>query len=142
MVLVYVLGQRREVRRPLFPSYLFAAFDSRKEFRTVHYARGVRRVVTFGGEAAEVPPELLRDIRARMRDGYVVLQPAPLNGLIQLIQKLRTSHLQRLFGLWANQDVEELWIHHPGPGGSRKIVRMYPHTPDLPLGAGCSNPLR
>jgi len=72
----------------------------------------------------------------------LVLQPAPLNGLIQLIQKLRTSYLQRLFGLWANQDVEELWIQHPGPGGGRDIVRMYPHTPGLAYVAGRNNVLR
>jgi len=75
---VILHGYRREVVRPLFPSYLFAAFDLRRDFRTVHYARGVRGVVMFGGEAAVAPLDLLDAIRARMRDGYVILAPPAL----------------------------------------------------------------
>jgi transcriptional antiterminator RfaH len=75
---VILHGYRREVVRPLFPGYLFAAFDGARDFRAVHYAHGVRGVVTFGGESARVPPELLAGIEARMRDGFVMLQPARL----------------------------------------------------------------
>ena len=53
-------GYRREVVRPLFAGYLFASFDRREALRAVHYARGVRGVVTFGGQPAEVPETLSR----------------------------------------------------------------------------------
>ena len=71
-------GYRREVTRPLFPGYLFAAFDA-SVFRAVHYAHGVRGVVRFGDEPAVVPPEILASIMARMTTGYVVVEPAGLH---------------------------------------------------------------
>jgi transcriptional antiterminator RfaH len=77
-VRVNVHGYRREVPRPLFPSYLFAAFDPARNLRAVRYCHGVRDVVRFGQELARVPEDLLRAIRARMREGYVVLDPPPL----------------------------------------------------------------
>lgn len=70
-------GYVRELVRPLFPSYLFAAFEPR-DFRAVHYAHGVRGVVAFGGEPAVVPADLLANIEARMQNGYVVLLPPQL----------------------------------------------------------------
>jgi transcriptional antiterminator RfaH len=76
---VILHGSRREVVRPLFPGYLFATFDRERDFRTVHYAHGVRGVVTFGDEPAMVPPELLTSIQGRMRDGFVILQAAQLH---------------------------------------------------------------
>jgi transcriptional antiterminator RfaH len=75
---VILHGYRREVTRPLFPGYLFAAFDYGRAFRAVHYAHGVRGVVTFGNEPAEVPAALLASIEARTKDGYVVVEPPPL----------------------------------------------------------------
>ena len=71
-------GYVREIVRPLFPNYLFAAFDRGTDFRAVHYAHGVRGVVAFGGELAVVPPGLLASIEAHMQNGYVVLSPPPL----------------------------------------------------------------
>lgn len=75
---VILHGYRREVVRPLFPGYLFAAFDPSRTFKAVHYARGVRGVVVFGGLPAEVPVALLRTIQEGMQDGFVLLQPPPL----------------------------------------------------------------
>jgi transcription antitermination factor NusG len=71
-------GYVREVVRPLFPSYLFAAFDAPRDFRNVHYAHGVRGVVAFGGELAVVPADFLASIEAHMQNGYVVLSPPQL----------------------------------------------------------------
>lgn len=76
---VSVHGYRREVARPLFPGYLFAAFDVARRLRAVNYAYGVRRVLQSGGWPAEVAAELVAAIEARMRDGYVVLDPPPLS---------------------------------------------------------------
>ncbi|OFV88962.1 MAG: hypothetical protein A3J75_06505, partial [Acidobacteria bacterium RBG_16_68_9] len=71
-------GYLREVVRPLFPGYLFAGFDSSRELRAVHYSRGVRGVVMFGGEAVPVADSIIADIESRMTDGCVRLQPSPL----------------------------------------------------------------
>jgi transcriptional antiterminator RfaH len=58
---------RRSVRRSgLFPGYFFARFDYDRQYRTVSYCRGVRRIVTFGQTPAEVESGLLDDIRRRL----------------------------------------------------------------------------
>ena len=63
------------VTGPLFPGYLFAKFDLGKQFRSVNYAPGVRKVVTFGNVAASVDEEIINSINARIHDGCVTLGP-------------------------------------------------------------------
>lgn len=75
---VILHGYRREVVRPLFPGYLFAAFDRERSLRLVRYARGVRDVVSFGGVPATVPVELLEEVVRRMEGGFVRLDPPEL----------------------------------------------------------------
>ena len=58
-----VKGRRRMRRLGLFPGYFFARFDYDKQYRTVSYCRGVRKIVTFGQAPAEVESGLLDDIR-------------------------------------------------------------------------------
>lgn len=78
---VILHGYRREVVRPLFPGYLFASFDPHEILRAVHYAQGVRRVVSFGEEPVAVPQELLQCLLARQQDGFVRLdQPELFDG--------------------------------------------------------------
>jgi transcriptional antiterminator RfaH len=91
---VILHGYRREVTRPLFPSYLFAAFDYRRDLRAVCYAQGVRRLVAFGAEPAEVPNDLLESIAARMTDGYVRLDPPPLRtgDRVEIVAGLLRGH--------------------------------------------------
>jgi transcriptional antiterminator RfaH len=60
-----VRGVRRTVVGPLFPGYLFARFDLGAHFRAVHYARGVRGLVTV------VDEPVIAGIRARLEAGCV-----------------------------------------------------------------------
>lgn len=48
---------------PLFPGYLFVRFDARVHLRTVRYAHGVSRVVTFGREPAIVPSDEILSLK-------------------------------------------------------------------------------
>jgi transcriptional antiterminator RfaH len=68
--------RRQEVIRPLFPGYLFARFDGEIQYRAVNYAAGVQRVVAWGTEPAIVDDGLIASIRARLRDGCVIVPPA------------------------------------------------------------------
>jgi transcriptional antiterminator RfaH len=61
-----VKGRRRVRRSGLFPGYFFARFDYDKQYRTVSYCRGVRKIVTFGQAPAEIESGLLDDIRSRL----------------------------------------------------------------------------
>lgn len=68
--------RRQTVIAPLFPGYIFARFDPKHQYRAVHYATGVRQVVTFGSVLAKVEEELIEAIKDRMERGYVTVQAA------------------------------------------------------------------
>lgn len=89
-----VRGKFRESTSPLFPGYLFARFDLDQLFRGVLYARGVKKLVTFGFEPSVVDDELIESIRSRLKDDCLVrskplflpgqsvrIQQGPLHGL-------------------------------------------------------------
>lgn len=73
--------QRRHARRaeivprPLFPNYLFVAFDiARDRWRSIHSTVGVNRLVMAGEEPVPVPDDVVEEIRRREdAQGYVVL---------------------------------------------------------------------
>jgi transcriptional antiterminator RfaH len=75
------LRQRRHARRsdvvakPLFPGYLFVAFDhARDRWRSVRSTFGVASLVLAGDEPLAVPDSVLHEIRKREGDdGFVVL---------------------------------------------------------------------
>lgn len=71
--------KKRDLVLPLFPGYIFAYFNLARHYRMVHYANGVHKVVSFG----DLPPtpideEVINAIKARMKEGYVSLEPVNL----------------------------------------------------------------
>lgn len=79
------LKQQKVIRRrwqtvigPLFPGYIFARFNIDTHFRAVNYARGVRRVVTFGSVPAAVDEAIIEAIQSQLHEGYVILRPTSL----------------------------------------------------------------
>jgi transcriptional antiterminator RfaH len=85
---IHVKGRRCVRRTSLFPGYFFARFDYDKEYRTVSYCRGVRKIVTFGQVPAEVEPDLLDDIRRGLsRQDIIPIMPRPKHG-----EFVRISH--------------------------------------------------
>ncbi len=52
--------------RPLFPGYIFVAFDVARGFwGTVNSTRGITRLVSFGKEPTAVPPDLVSQLMLR-----------------------------------------------------------------------------
>ncbi len=85
---ITVKGRRCVRRTSLFPGYFFARFDYNKEYRTVSYCRGVRKIVTFGQVPAEVEPDLLNDIRRGLsRQDIIPFRARPKHG-----EFVRISH--------------------------------------------------
>jgi len=75
------IKQRKIIRRvartitaPLFPGYLFARFNMDTNYRAVNYARGVRRIVSFGPAPAMVDESIIESIKARLQDDGATLQ--------------------------------------------------------------------
>lgn len=70
-----IKGRRHMRRSGLFPGYFFARFDYAKQYRTISYCRGVRRIVMFGCGPAEVESGLLDDIRRRLSQQNMIPIP-------------------------------------------------------------------
>jgi transcriptional antiterminator RfaH len=95
-----VIKQRVHVVKPLFPSYIFARFDTSTMLHKVLFTRGVLNVVNFGHKPAIIPDEIIKLIQLQMgTDGYVriVDEPAlgdkvrikagPLNSFVGVFEK-------------------------------------------------------
>ena len=68
-------AQFRPVSRPLFPGYLFVAFDpARAPWRKINSTAGVARLLSLGNVPQEVPTGLVAELRARLdAEGHVIL---------------------------------------------------------------------
>jgi transcriptional antiterminator RfaH len=89
---------RKTVITSLFPGYLFARFDVGTQYRSVIYAKGVRKIVTFGSTPAKVDEELLDAIKARLLNGYAMLPShLPKPGQLVRIQSGPLSGLDAIF---------------------------------------------
>ena len=93
-------GYRHSTTSPLFPSYLFAKFDVSSQLRAVAYARGVKRIVTFGSGPSMVDESIIHAIRSQLTEGVIELsedrfspgqivriQDGPLCGLEAVFEK-------------------------------------------------------
>ena len=65
----------KPVSRPLFPGYLFVAFDpARAPWRKINSTAGVSRLLSLGNVPQEVPKGLVAELRARLdAEGHVTL---------------------------------------------------------------------
>lgn len=79
------LRRKKTVRRKyqwvigsLFPNYIFACFDLAASGRFVQYARGIHRIVSFGGKPAAVDAAILEGIRRHCEGDVVTILPAAL----------------------------------------------------------------
>lgn len=64
------------VERPLFPGYIFVAFDlAGGLWSSINATHGVTRLVSFGKEPAPVPPALMVDLLQRCDSSGKLLPP-------------------------------------------------------------------
>ena len=68
-------GQFKPVSRPLFPGYLFVAFDpTQAPWRKINSTTGVSRLLSLGNVPQEGPKGLVAELRARLdAEGHVIL---------------------------------------------------------------------
>jgi transcriptional antiterminator RfaH len=65
-------GRSTYITQPLFPRYIFAKFNARKQLSKILFTRGVHNVVCFGDSPASVSKEIIDLIRARIdQNGFV-----------------------------------------------------------------------
>ena len=89
------------VVRPLFPQYIFAKFNARKQLSKIWFTRGVRNVVSFGGNPASVDEDIIDVIHSRIdknglvrmgednlkRGDRVVVKAGPLRNLMGVFER-------------------------------------------------------
>lgn len=75
------LKENRVIRRkrstvvgPLFPGYCFVRFHMASHYKAVHYAHGVRGLVSFGARPAVVDEAAIYAIKSRIEGDYAVLR--------------------------------------------------------------------
>ena len=91
-------GRMKKEFKPLFPNYIFGKLDLEQDFKLVRWARGVRKVLGFGGYPTPVAEEVVEIIKKRadgdgiMRKNYH-FEP---NDLV----RIKTGPLKDLLGIF------------------------------------------
>jgi transcriptional antiterminator RfaH len=65
-------GRVNKELRPLFPGYIFGKFDLEHDFALVRWARGVKKILSFGGYPPPVSEEVVEMIRKRTDGNGIV----------------------------------------------------------------------
>ena len=65
-------GKLDKGSKPLFPGYIFSNFELPSDYSLVKWARGVKKIVGFGGNPTPIAEEVILEIRNRSgRNGIV-----------------------------------------------------------------------
>ena len=65
-------GAPTYMMKPLFPRYIFAKFNARKQLAKISFTRGVHHVVGFGGQPISVDEDVIRIVSDRINEnGFV-----------------------------------------------------------------------
>jgi len=93
-------GRMNKEFKPLFPNYIFGRFDLNQDYPLVRWARGVKRVLGFGGYPVPVAEEVVGLIKKRtdtngiMRENYhfepndlVRIKGGPLKDLLGIFDR-------------------------------------------------------
>jgi transcriptional antiterminator RfaH len=65
-------GRLRKEFRPLFPNYIFGKFDIDQNYNLVRWARGVKRILGFGGNLTPVSEEVIELIKKKTDSNGIV----------------------------------------------------------------------
>jgi len=81
-------GAATFIGKPLFPQYLFARFVANQAINRISFTRGVNRVVSFGAGPCRVDEEIIKFLRAQVReDGFVRIGEEPKCGDMVVIRQ-------------------------------------------------------
>jgi len=65
-------GKLNKALKPLFPSYIFGNFEWEKDYTLIKWARGVKKIVGFGGSTMPISEEVIYEIKNRTNDNGIV----------------------------------------------------------------------
>ena len=96
--------------RPLFPGYMFVAFDPESgPWRQINCTIGISKLVSFGGQPSPIPLDLISGLMARCSSGGKLLPPAQLNkgDPVQLLTGPFANYIAKIETIDADQRV---WV--------------------------------
>jgi transcriptional antiterminator RfaH len=65
-------GRLKKQFKPLFPNYIFGKFDIDRNYNLVRWARGVKKILGFGGNLTPVSEEVIELIKKKTDDHGIV----------------------------------------------------------------------
>ena len=95
-------GNFRKELKPLFPSYIFVKFDLDKNYSLVRWARGVKKVLGFGGYPVPVSDEVIELIGKKV-DGTGIVRRIGGFSANDLV-RIKSGPLKDLLGIF------ERWV--------------------------------
>jgi transcriptional antiterminator RfaH len=104
----------KKALEPLFPGYFFAQFDLARDYSTVRWARGVRRVLGNQKGPTPVSEKIIHQIRKRIDSHGVARRPYDLKPEDHV--RIKAGPLRDLIGIF------ERWL--PREGRIRILLRL------------------
>jgi transcriptional antiterminator RfaH len=105
--------------KPLFPGYIFGKFDLEKNYPLVRWARGVKKILGFGGYPAPISEEIVRMIKERT-DPRGILRVKNCYEPNQVV-RIKTGPMKDLLGVF------ERWL--PDHERVRILLRLIGYQP-------------
>ena len=65
-------GKTNKELKPLFPNYIFGKFELERNYTLVKWARGVRRILGFGGVPCPISEKVIEEIKSRSNGSGIV----------------------------------------------------------------------
>ena len=96
--------------RPLFPGYMFVAFDPESgPWRQINCTIGVSKLVSFGGQPSPIPFDLISGLMARCSSGGKLLPPKQLKkgDSVQLLTGPFANYIANIETIDAEQ---RIWV--------------------------------
>ena len=116
-------GRIDKVWKSLFPNYIFVKFDLHQSYNLVRWARGVRKVLGFGGYPSPLSDEVIEMIKKRTDANGIVRKTCHFepNDLI----RIKSGPLRELLGIF------DQWVS----GGERVriLLNLIGYQPTIEL---------
>jgi transcription elongation factor/antiterminator RfaH len=91
-------GRISKELKPLFPSYIFGKFELEQDYPLVRWARGVKKVLGFGGYPVHVSEEVIELIKERTDENGIVKKAHHFEP--NDVVRIKTGPLRELFGIF------------------------------------------
>ncbi len=91
-------GRMQKELRPLFPNYIFAKFELEKNYPLVRWARGVKKVLGFGGYPVPISEDAIELIKKRT-DGNGIVRKTH-HFVANDLVRIKTGALKDLLGIF------------------------------------------